>query len=59
MLKEELVLLDVKGSYFYFLMLKVITLIFGCSKFLLLVLDVESSYSYPWILKVLIFVFGC
>jgi hypothetical protein len=40
-------------------MLKVVALIFGCSKFLLLVLDVESSYSDFWILKVLTFVFGC
>ncbi len=43
----------VEGSYFYFFMLKVIALTFGCSKFLLLVLDVASSCSYTWILKVL------
>jgi hypothetical protein len=51
--------LDVEGSYFYFLMLKVINLIFGCSKFLLLVLHVESFCFYFWILNVLTFVFGC
>ncbi len=49
-------LLNVEGSCFYFLMLKVIDLTLGCSKFLLLVLDVESSYSNIWILKVLTFV---
>jgi hypothetical protein len=37
-------------------MLKVITLAFGCSKFLLFILDVQSFLSYTWILKVLIFV---
>jgi hypothetical protein len=51
--------LDVEGSYFYFLMLKVIALTFGCLEFLLLVLDVESFYFYSWILKVLTFVLGC
>jgi hypothetical protein len=35
-------LVDVEGFYFCFFMLKVITLILGCSKFLLLVIDVES-----------------
>jgi hypothetical protein len=45
-------LLDVEGFYIYFLMLKVIALTLGCSKFLLLVLDVESSCFYSWILKV-------
>ncbi len=54
-----LFLLDVEGSYFYFLMLKVITLTLGCSKFLLLVLDVKSFCSYFWILKVFTFVIGC
>jgi hypothetical protein len=33
-------------------MLKVIALILGCSKFVLLVSGVESSCSYSWILKV-------
>jgi hypothetical protein len=51
--------LKVEGSYFSFLMLKVIAITFGCSKFLMLVLNVESSYSYSWILKVITFVFGC
>jgi hypothetical protein len=41
-----LILLDVEGFYFYFLMLKVIVFTFGCSKFLLLVLNVESFCSY-------------
>jgi hypothetical protein len=43
-------LLKVEGSYFYFLMLKVIV------QSSLLVLDVESFYFYSWILKVLTFV---
>ncbi len=47
--------MDVEDSYFYFLMLKVITFTLGCSKFLFLVLDVENSCSYSWILKVLTF----
>jgi len=49
-------LLNVEGSCFYFLMLKVIDLTLGCSKVLLLVLDVECSYFNIWILKVLTFV---
>jgi hypothetical protein len=54
-----LILLDVKGFNFYFLMLKVIALTVGYSKSLLLVLDVEIFYFYSWILKVLSFVLGC
>jgi hypothetical protein len=50
---------NVEGAYFYFLMWKVIVLILGCSKFLLLVLDVESFCYYSWILKVPTFVLGC
>jgi hypothetical protein len=52
-------LLDVDGSYFYFLMLKVIALTLGCSKFLFLVLNVEISCSYSWTLKVFTLVLGC
>jgi hypothetical protein len=54
-----LILLDVEGFYFYFLMLKFIAFILKCLKFLLLVLNVESACSYLWILKVLTFVLGC
>jgi hypothetical protein len=53
------ILLDVEGSYFYFLMLKVITFTLGFSKNLLLILDVESFWSYSWILKVITFVLRC
>jgi hypothetical protein len=52
-------LLEVEGSYFYFLMLKVITLILKCSKLLLLVLDIQSFCSYSWILKIFTFVLKC
>jgi hypothetical protein len=52
-------ILDVEGFYFYFLMLKVIVLTFGCLKFIHLILDVESSCSHSWILKVFTFVFRC
>jgi hypothetical protein len=58
-------LLNVEGSYSYFLMLKVLTFTFlmlkvivftfGCSIFLLLVLDVESYCSCSWKLKVFFF----
>ncbi len=54
-----LILLDVEGSYFYFLMFKVIALTLECLKFLLLVLNVESFCFYFWILKVFAFVLGC
>jgi hypothetical protein len=41
-----LIVLDVEGFYFYFLIWKVIALILECSKFLLLFLDVKSSCFY-------------
>jgi hypothetical protein len=47
-----LLLLDVKGYYFYSLMLKVLTFGFKCWKFLLFFLDIESFYFYYWMLKV-------
>ncbi len=47
-----LLFLDVKGYYFYSLMLKVLTFGFKCWKFLLSFLDIEGFYFYYWMLKV-------
>jgi hypothetical protein len=64
-----LILLDIEGSYFYFLMLKGYyfyfwmfkVLIFGfrCWKFLFILLDIEGSYFCSSMLKVHVLIIKC